>query len=457
MQLKSIRIILVAYIGVILVGAIILTLPGMHNGPINFTDALFTSVSALTCTGIIVKDTALDFTTGGQITILVLIQIGGFGYMSALGLLYLFVRKKLSNSEKNLIKENINYSTLDGLGRMMIRTIIFVLSVEIVAAIILSIRFSMYKNISIGEGIYAGIFHAISAFNNAGFSIFSTNLAAYRSDLTINLVVCLLIIIGGLGYVCMLELNNFCLSKIKAILTRKYIHVRMSLNTKVILLVTVILIFGGTFMILLLEWNNPNVMSMKGLNDYTKVLSAFFASVNYRTAGFNTFDLGHLTGADMFFSTFLMNIGGSPGGTASGIKVTTLAVLIAYSYSVITNQKQAKLFNRAIPQYVISKSITVFVIASSYIFVATFLLALTQPHASLLAIIYEVGSAFATVGVSVGNGGTVSLSANFNEIGRIIIMLLMLGGKVGILSFTLIFSGTSKATEAKYIEEQISI
>ncbi|PAF49695.1 hypothetical protein BKH43_06285 [Helicobacter sp. 13S00401-1] len=457
MQLKSIRIILVAYIGIILVGAIILTLPGMHNGPLNFTDALFTSVSALTCTGIIVKDTALDFSVGGQVTILVLIQIGGFGYMSALGLLYLFVRKKLSNSEKNLIKENINYSTLDGLGKVMIRTIIFVLSVEVIAAIILSIRFSMYKNISIGEGIYAGIFHAISAFNNAGFSIFSTNLAAFRGDLTINLVICLLIIIGGLGYVCMLELNNFCLHKIKAFFTRRYIHIRMSLNTKVILLVTAILLVGGTLIVLFFEWNNPDIMNMKGISNYEKILSAFFASVNYRTAGFNTFDLSHLTDADMFFSTFLMNIGGSPGGTASGIKVTTLAVLIAYSYSIITNQKQTKLFNRAIPQEVISKSITVFIIASTYIFVATFLLTLTQKHVALLPILYEVGSAFATVGVSVGNGGTVSLSANFNEIGRIIIMLLMLGGKVGILSFTLIFSGTSKSAETKYVEEQISI
>lgn len=454
MQFHIIKVILGGYVGLIIIGAMLLSMPNMHNGDLYFVDALFTSASALTCTGLIVKDTALDFTFLGQIVILAMIQIGGFGYMSLLGILYLLVGKRLNNIEKNLIKENLNYPSLDGLDKLIKKVFVFVIIIEMIGASILSTYF-IYEFNDVKKGLWAGVFHAISAFNNSGFSIFSSSLTEYRSSMVVNLTICGLIIIGGLGYVSCLELGSFGLNTIK----RKIFNIdvtglKLSLHSKIVLVVTTTLIFSGMGMILLFEWKNTQMFNMPY---WERVVSALFTSVNYRTAGFNTVDISHFSDATMFFSTFFMNVGGSPGGTASGIKVTTITVLIAFAYSIVKHKRDTVIFRRKIPDALIAKSFSIFTIAAIYIFLATFLLAVFEPSAKFLPILFEVSSAFATVGMSTGNGSSLSLSANFNEIGLAIIMLLMVSGKIGILSFTLIFAGNSKPSHTQCVQERIVV
>lgn len=454
MQLHIIKIILGGYIGVIIIGALLLSMPNMHNGSIYFVDALFTSASAITCTGLIVKDTAQDFTFLGQVVILVMIQIGGFGYMSLLGILYLLIGKRLNNVEKNLIKENLSYPSLDGLNILIKKVFFFVITIESIGASILSLYF-IYRFDDIKQGIWAGVFHAISAFNNAGFSIFSTSLYDYQNSLVVNFTICGLIIVGGIGYVCCLEIGAFSLNGIK----RKFfkadlVKMKLSLHAKIVISVTSMLILSAMAMILIFEWNNTNIFNVPY---WERVLSAFFTSVNYRTAGFNTIDISKFNDSTMFFSTFFMNVGGSPGGTASGIKVTTIAVLIAFAYSIVRHKRDVVMFQRKIPDAIISKAFSIFTIAAIYIFVSTFLLAVFEPNTRFLPLLFEVSSAFATVGMSTGNGGTLSLSANFNEAGLAIIMLLMVSGKIGILSFTLIFAGNSKPNHTQCIQEKIVV
>lgn len=457
MHIKSIRVLLVGYLGIILLGTLLLSMPDMYHTNVSFLDALFTSVSAVTCTGLIVKDTALDFTTYGQIVILILIQFGGFGYMSMAGILYLIIGKKLSAQEKNLINviENLNNKSINGVDKVVKHALFFVLSTECIGALVLSLYFSL-KLHNIKEGVWAGIFHSIAAFNNSGFTIFKNSLINYQGDIFVNFFVASLVIIGGIGYVSSLEISSFCLSKVfyRIIYHTDYKR-RLSLNAQIVLIVSTLLVLLGMLNILIFEWSNPKTFA--SIPFWEKIMNSFFASVNYRTAGYNIFDMSGFDDRTMFFSTLFMLIGGSPGGTASGIKVTTFAVLISLSISIIRNHKQTTIFRRAIPQEIVAKALSVFVIATIYIFVSVFLLSIFEPNVRFLPLLFETISAFSTVGLSMGDGGVLSLCAKFNTIGLIIIMVLMISGKIGVLAFTLVFIGNTKSKHAQYVQERVLI
>ncbi|PAF42438.1 potassium transporter TrkG [Helicobacter sp. 11S02596-1] len=456
MRLKSIRILLFTYIGIALVGALFLMSSFAHHGHITFSDAFFTAVSAFTCTGLIVKDTALDFTPLGQGVILILIQMGGFGYMTMIGLLYVFFRKKLTRGEKDLLKEVLSHYSYDGLIDFIKKIFIYVVVIESIGAVILSVDFSRRFG---AEGIWFGIFHSISAFNNAGFSLFSTNLADFRKDVIVNLVICLLIILGGLGYIVLVELNFLIRQKIIQTFFLRFFpntdsKIRLSLHLKIVLSGTAILIVLGMVMLLVFEWHNAKTFESFSLPE--KILAAFFTSVNYRTAGFNTIDLGALSDSSLFFSVLLMIVGGAPGGTAAGIKITVAAILLAFCRAILTHSK-TRLFNRGIDENNVQKAITIFLIACIYILGASFLLSMTEPAEKYLPIMFEVGSAFATVGVSTGNGGTLSLSAHFNDFSKFIIMLLMISGKIGILGFSLALFSAPKRHRVELITEKVRL
>ena len=457
MQLQSIKILFVGYLAVILLGTFLLTLPPMFSTSLGFLDALFTSVSAITCTGLIIKDTSLDFTLYGQIVILFLIQVGGFGYMSLVGILYIVIGKRLSTSEKSVINvvENLNSNSLSGVEKAVGNALIFVLVIELVGALVLCPYF-IYKLNDLGGGIWAGIFHSIAAFNNSGFTIFNNSLINYQGDLFVNVVIGLLVIIGGIGYVSTLEISYFCYSKLGSrLFKREEVKSRLSLNARIVVVVNTLLVLFGMLNILLFEWNNPKTLANIPL--WEKIVNSFFTSVCYRTAGYNIFDMSGFDDRTMFFSVFFMMIGGSPGGTASGIKVTTFAVLIALSIAIIKNHKNTILFNRAISQEIVAKAFSVFVIATLYLLVATFLLSVFEPDIRFLPLFFETSSAFATVGMSMGDGGVLSLCSKFDTIGLFIIMVLMLSGKIGILSFTLIFVGDTKPKHTKYVTEKVLI
>lgn len=448
------KILILTYIAIIFCGALALMLPFMHNGDLSFLEAFFTAASAFTCTGLIVKDTGQDFTIYGQGVIITLIQLGGFGYMSMLGLLYVLMRRRLSHRERNMLKESLNYPTYDGMIFFIRKVLLFVLILEGIGTLLLWGYFIFYNDVEVLRAFWLGFFHAISAFNNAGFSVFSTNLMTYRDNLFINLVICSLVIIGGLGYIVMIEVQFFVNSILSRWIKRQVHPLVLSLHSKIVLIVTFCLILAGCGFTLLLEWDNTK--SIGEYSFYSKFLSSFFMSVNYRTSGFNTIDLSTLRDSTMFFSSLLMVVGGAPGGAAGGIKVTTFAVLIAFCFALFFDT-DVRLFRRRVAESSVKKAVVMLIIASSCIIFANLVVSLFEKDTRFALIMFEVCSAFSTVGVSTGNGGVLSLVANFSTIPQLMIIFLMIMGKVGTLAFWLAFVGKRKQSHIKLPEEKVII
>jgi len=440
MNYKSVKIIFISYLLAIFLGALFLKQPLFCNVDISFIDALFTSTSATCVTGLIVKNTETDFTIYGQILIALLIQIGGFGYMALVTLLAIVIGKKLNFESRMLVKENFDYPTAAGVFKFLRRVFLFVLAIEVIGAILLGIRFSF--DMGIYEALWAAIFHSISAFNNAGFSTFEVGLTGYRGDLVVNIVVCLLIILGSVGFFVLIELKNYNRSIVK----------RLSVHTKIVLLGTAVLLLSGFLVVLSFEWSNPKTLGE--LPIFEKLLASFFASVNYRTSGFNTIDIGGMKDVTLFFSTLFMMIGGAPGGTAGGIKITTVFVLLFVAYYAIKNSDEPAIFRRTISGETISKALSIIVFSTFYIWASLIIISEIE-SVPFIKILFEVVSAFATVGLSTGDGGALSASALFGDVSKIVIILLMFVGRVGVLAFTLVLIGKGKQRKIKYPEGKI--
>lgn len=442
---KNARILLIGYIIIALICAFALMIPSMHNGQMRFIDALFTTSSALSVTGFIVKSSAIDFTFTGQLLILCLIQLGGLGYMSLWSILYILFRKNINHSNVLTLKENLAYPTTEGISEFLKKMFIMAFSIEGIGAVILTMRFML--DMSIEEALWQGIFHSISAFNNAGFSILSEGLMPYRDDLVINLVITMLIIIGGLGYFVLIETH---------LVLKKHTN-GFSIHSKIVFIMTVILLLSAFLSVFLLEYNNPKSIGELPLK--YKILSSYFAAVNYRTSGFNTLDLSLLQDPTLFFSSIFMVIGGAPGGTAGGIKVTTIAIIFLHVYAMIRGCTQTKVFSRTIDFQSISKAFVVMVLASAYITIMLLTLCLFEDGGArgFLALLFEVCSAFGTVGLSMGDGGILSLSAHFSDFGKSIIIILMLSGKVGIFAFSISMMLRQKKSHIQYPQTKILI
>lgn len=424
------------------VGAFMLMLPFAHNGQLSLVDALFTATSAVCVTGLIVKDTPVDFTSFGHVIILSLIQIGGIGYMTAVTFMALMRRKKLTYRDRLILKESLNYPGMSGIFRFLKIVFASIIIIEVVGAIILSLRF--WADMPFGQALWFGFFHSVSAFNNAGFSLFSDNMMSFRGDLLINITIPLLIIIGGLGYLVLLELYNY----------RKKSLTRISTHTKLVLWTSGILILGGMAIILSLEWNNPKSFGAMGAWD--KILAAWFASVNYRTAGFNSIDFSTFKDSDLFFGTIFMIVGGSPGGTAGGIKTTVLALSIIGVWYTLRGQNNPHIFRRSLMPYQINKAYAIIFIASFYVLISTVILNESE-KLHFVRTLFETCSAFGTVGLSTGNGGVLSYSALFSDLGKVNIIFLMLMGRIGVFAFTVVIVGKAIQTRIKYAEGKVII
>lgn len=422
------------------VGAFMLMLPFAHNGQLSLVDALFTATSAVCVTGLIVKDTPVDFTSFGHIIILSLIQIGGIGYMTAVTFMALMRRKKLTYRDRLILKESLNYPGMSGIFRFLKIVFASIVIIEIIGAIILSMRF--WADMPLDKALWFGLFHSVSAFNNAGFSLFSDNMMGFRGDLVINITIPLLIIIGGLGYLVLLELYNY----------RKKSLTRISTHTKLVLWTSGILILGGMAIILSLEWNNPK--SFGSMDAWEKILAAWFASVNYRTAGFNSMDFSTFNDSDLFFGTIFMIVGGSPGGTAGGIKTTVLALAIIGVWYTLRGQNNPHIFRRSLMPYQINKAYAIIFIASFYVLISTVILNESE-KLHFVRTLFETCSAFGTVGLSTGNGGVLSYSALFSDLGKVNIILLMLMGRIGVFAFTVVIVGKAIQTRIKYAEGKV--
>ena len=422
---SSVQIITVGFLLLTLVGASILSLPiSSSNGqPTNFVDSLFTATSAVCVTGLVVFDTATHWSLFGKVVIISLIQIGGLGFMTIATMISLIRGKKINLKERLLIQESLNQIDLSGIVNLTRKIIFMVFAIEAIGGIILSISF--IPRFGLITGLAYGFFHSISAFCNAGFDLmgsisgqFSSLTSLYDNSLVM-ITVSLLIILGGLGYPVILDvLHTRSLKK-------------LTIHSKLVITSTIILLLIGFVFILGVEYNNPDTlgnMDMKG-----KLLSSMFQTTTLRTAGFNSIDL--TKEPTIFLMVILMLIGASPASTGGGIKTTTVAVLFLTVKDFLCGKDEIHIFERSISSESIKKAMVIFFIAIFIFIIGTLALSLTNPQFSLIECVFEVMSAYATVGLSIGG------SPNLNVVGKLIIMILMFLGRVGSLTiFTAILS-----------------
>ena len=433
------KILVLGFVIFILIGAFLLTLPiATEDGNgLSFLNALFMATSATCVTGLVVVDTGDTFSMFGELVILFLIQIGGLGFMTFATFLFLLLGKRISLRERLLLKEAFNHVSLAGMVRLVKRVLIFTAIIEIAGGILLSIRFSF--DMPIGRAIYLGFFHAISNFNNAGFDLMGEfrGLTPYVDDPIVVLTVCVLIILGGIGFIVMNELYEY-----------HETH-RLSLHTKVVLLTTLSLIIGATILIFIFEYGNDKTL---GPLSYTgKVLGSLFQAVTPRTAGSNTLPIGDLTHSTLFMTIFLMFIGAGSGSTAGGIKITTFAVLVATVWSQIKGKEDVVLFRRRIVIETILKALTVALCGLSIVVVMTMLLSITEKGHDFMMYLFEATSAFGTVGLSMG------LTPELSPIGRILIIFTMFAGRLGPLTIAFAITKRRKPDAFRHLKGNIMI
>lgn len=416
------RTLILGFLSIITIGSVLLMMPFSTVGDISAVDAVFTATSAVCVTGLIVKDTPRDFTLTGQIIIMILIQLGGLGYMTSATIISLVIGKKIGLGERLIMKEALNVLSLEGVVRFT-RAVLFVtLLCELSGAFLLSLRFM--QDYTLPQAFYYGLFHAVSAFNNAGFSLFSDNLMQYRGDVTVNLVISLLIIFGGIGFIVISELYQY----------RKKKVFRISVHTRIVLTTTAFLILFGSVLIYFFEHANPSTFQDMSLRE--KILSSFFASVTPRTAGFNTLDYSVMRLDTLFLTIILMFIGASPGGTGGGVKTTSFAVILASLASIIRSMRDTVIFRRRIPVETVAKSHLLVMLALLFVIIVS-LVIIRLEDTTYMKSMFEVTSAFGTVGLSTGDGGVRSLSAIFSPAGKLLISFTMFAGRLGPLTLAI--------------------
>ncbi|WP_038058025.1 TrkH family potassium uptake protein [Thermodesulfobacterium hydrogeniphilum] len=437
LELTPHRIILISYLILILIGAILLYLPFSVNKPIHFLDAIFTATSAVTVTGLIVLNTAKDFTFLGKLIILFLIQIGGLGYLTFTTYFLITLKRKIGLRERLILAESLNISEIYGLVKFLKKVFPIIILIEFIGTILLFFPF-LFKFKDFNFAFFAAFFHSISAFNNAGFSIFPDNFIQFRNNFFINFIIALLIILGGLGFYVLDELLLYIKKEIKM----------LSIHTKLVLLSSIIFIFLGALILFI------NVFNWSDLTFKEKFLISFFHSISARTAGFNTIDLSRFSEGSLFSLICLMFIGASPGGTGGGIKTITMVVILLSVYSYIRGYKEVVVFNRSIKDNQIHRAM---IILSLGFFYTTFMALLLSEleEKPFLATLFEVISAFSTVGLSIGNSQGLSFCADFSNIGKLLIILTMIVGRVGILSFMLAIAGKEKIRYIKHPEARL--
>lgn len=433
------------FFALILVGTLFLTLPlSASNGvSIGLVDAFFTSVSSVCVTGLIVKDTPLDFSLFGQIVIMLLVQIGGLGYMTSATVIYLLVGKRIGLAERLIMRENLNVLSMEGLVRFTKGVLFITLVIEGIAALLLAVRFS--RDFSYLKALYLGIFHSVTSFNNAGFSLFSDNLIGYRGDFAVNVIIMANIILGGIGFIIFSDLYRYSKREIQ----------NLSLHTKITLTATVLLIFMGAILLFTFE-NSGSAATMQGLSLTDRILVSLFHSVSARTAGFNTVNVADMANDSLFLLIVLMVIGASPGSTGGGIKTTTFAIMMVALWTSVRGRQDTTVFRRRIPIELVAKAFLLTTMVTIIIITSTTLLLLTE-NRSFIQTLFEVASAFGTVGLSTGDGGILSLSGLFSTTGKIIISLTMYAGRLGPLLLSIMIVKGAYPQRYRYPEGRILI
>ncbi len=439
-RLSRVQTIALGFLLIIAVGTILLMLPiSSKNGEVTgFLNALFTATSSTCVTGLVVVDTYTHWSLFGQAVILLLIQIGGLGFITIGVFFSIFLKRRIGLKERNLIQESMNTLQIGGTVRLVLKIVRYTVIFEVVGALLLMIRF--IPQFGIAEGIWYGIFHSISAFCNAGFDLMGkmepySSLLLYTDDILVNVVIMALIIIGGIGFIVW---DDISIHRWKI---KEYM-----LHTKIVLAMTFVLIVLGSICFYLLEYQNLTALDTKG-----QVLASVFGAVTPRTAGFNTIDTGAYTEGTRMLTVMLMFIGGSPGSTARGIKTTTMVVILLYVWSTLRNKSGLNIFGRRMDEDSIKKAATVFFI--NLLLAAIFCLAMAgmEPCLPLSDIFMEVFSAIGTVGISTGITRDVTLASKY------MLIFLMYCGRIGSMSFALSFTEKTHSAPVKLPVERITI
>ncbi|MBR4867868.1 MAG: potassium transporter KtrB, partial [Clostridia bacterium] len=413
------QIILFSFLAAILTGSLLLWLPISQTAgqTVSYLDALFTATTATCVTGLVTLPTYSTWSLFGQIVILILIQIGGLGIITVISGFMIAFRRKMGLSDRLLLQDAFNLNTLSGLIRFVKKVLVGTLFVEILGALFYSPVFVADFGL---RGIWISVFTSVSAFCNAGIDIIGPDsLCRYATNPVVNTVTCALIVLGGIGYVVWWDVARVMRTNNR----RKF--QMLSLHSKIAITASMSLILFGFICILCFEWNNPNTLQPYGWFDRCQM--ALFQSVTTRTAGFFTIPQEHLTNGSFFVSLFLMFIGGSPVGTAGGIKTVTLAIVIISAIATINNKTDVVWFHRTIAPYALRKAVAVICTFSLIVMLSTLLLSATG-QGSALDIIYETVSATATVGLS------RNFTASLSDFGKWIIICTMYLGRIGPIS-----------------------
>jgi trk system potassium uptake protein TrkH len=436
-QLSTYQILVLGFAGIIIGGALLLMTPlaSSDGRNLGFIDALFTATSAVCVTGLVVVDTGTYFSVFGQMVVLALIQIGGLGVMTVATLVAVLSGKKINLKERLLIQEATNQLDLAGVVRLTLYIIRATLFVELLGGTILAVRW--FQDFG-AQGIYFGYWHAVSAFCNAGFDLFGEfrSITGYVNDFTVNSAIAALIVVGGIGFPVVADLWNCRQSH------------RFSLHTKIVLVTTVVLIILGTCFIFVAEYSNDKTLGALPLEG--KVLASGFQSITTRTAGYNTVDIGALREGTLFAMVFLMFIGASPSSMGGGVKTTTAAILFISLVGSVTGKKDPQAFERQIPQQTVYKAFTIVTISVMLISLVTLAMSFTEPF-PLFSLLFEVTSAFGTVGLSTG------ITPKLSDCGKVLITLTMFAGRVGTLTLLMAFALRPRKERLKYPEGKIII
>ena len=429
------KVLVITFAVIIFIGSLLLVLPAaIKNESLSYINALFTSTSAVCVTGLVVKDTMDTFTVFGQFIIMLLIKIGGLGVMSFAILITSMLGKRISFRQRLLFQEDLNQYTTQGIIQLVKYIILITFVFESVGAIILGIHWFPIMGI---KSFYFGLFHAISAFNNAGFDLMGnySSLTYYHGDLLTNLVIIILIILGGIGFFVLWNFYSYIKYK------------RLFYHTKLVLLTTGLLLLISFLIIFFLEYNNPSTLNKKIISE--KILNVIFLAVTPRTAGFSTIAIDKMRQASLFFLIILMFIGASPGSTGGGIKTTTFAVILISTIAFI-KKKQSVIFERKISNNIYYKSCVIFFLSIVLISLGTFALLMIE-SGRFSEILFEVVSAFGTVGLSSGITSTLS------TLGKLVLILVMFIGRVGPLAFVYTLEQKVEPDLLEYPEANVMI
>ncbi|HEY8392784.1 MAG TPA: TrkH family potassium uptake protein [Capillibacterium sp.] len=438
------QVMVLCFAGIILLGSLLLSLPAASTVPggLSYLDALFTATSAVCVTGLIVADTGTALTRCGQLVLLALVQIGGLGFMTLSTTLFLLAGKRIGLRERLLIREAFNQYDLTGLVLLVRQVVKVTFFCEGIGAFLLTLRFAAFLPLT--TALYYGIFHAVTAFCNAGFDLFGpisgpfSSLTAFPDD-WFTIVIALLILIGGLGFPVLADLAQIFSGK------------KLSLHTKMVMLATGLLLAGGFILFWFLEKDNPATLGPLPLSG--QIISSFFQAVTPRTAGYNSLSLVSMGEATIFLFVVLMLIGASPSSTGGGIKTTTFLTVLAAAWSLVKGKKEVELFERRLPAEEVFKAFSLVVIAGVLVTAVTFCLCLLEPDFSFLDLLFEAVSAFGTVGLT--RGVTPNLTSPWS---KLLLIGTMFAGRVGLFTVAVATTRHWQKNEAiRYSEERILI